>query len=1533
MIRKLSLFLVASVMVVLRADTAAAIDQAACCLPTTSRLDSLMNPTQFSGDEKFFSSPSGSPNILFIIDTSSSMYAWPTTWPTVKGCSHSFFEELGYDKDEVYPRLWTSMTTQSNEWFATNKYYNAHEDGYGRDFQSPPENNSLVDAWANVTDACKGVSTKAADRTQCQTCLDSKGYYVQDSSTRRVKGNFLNFYAPRDSGAVKVLADVVHALPEARFAVMSFETVGSEGCWKSSSGVNSLCMLQEMSPSCSYPLDADAMKAGRDTFLKNLTNNGSTTKRLSWGRIGTPLADTLYAAGYYFQSRSSGTTSFTKYFTSTHAKPGSAGSTAYNRGDAICYECGFNAVILLTDGDPNGEGGYAALPNAITKQTSTCSSTDCKGNLHKVAKYFWDNDMREDKGGMQRVATYTIGFSEAVTSSKLLQETARVGGGEFFPARSTSELKQALLKILDNINARSNAFTSVAVNSLQSQNSSQLAIIPRMVPASNKGWAGKLFRYEQFNEFVLNEDRNDDKDYDDVYLIDRNGDVVAETQDGDFRKITAFSTPATVTQFGEAAQHYWEAGEELKKDWEQGDETGKVKKPDFGRNIYTVTDNGRMKGGTKDGLINQDDELVEFKLEKLAELQQYLAVSGAPMCPSGTGTGYKPGFILSKMGLTAKQAAEMMNKVRSSVVSADPTSQADYDKLCAALVIQYVRGQDLFDEDGDGSRSNMRPSALGDIFHSAPVVVSPPVDKFLCDLGVSTQCVRTLYSSAEQLGGQATPLKPSKDPIPATCKPGAAMNQGDAYDGFHHKNRMRERLILVGANDGMLHAFSDSKGSVDQACNIHYAPVAGEQGGGKEVWAFIPSDLLPRLQDMLQGHAYYVDGDIMVRDIWSDDNNNGWKDEDEYHTVAVVAEGRGGTHYFALELRWDDAAKPAALAPGFRWMFPQPCTDEALRFGKTLFSLSPKSPPIGPVRFRSASPMPQAEGLPPKDFSERWVTMLSGGWSPGGEKGRGIYMVDVWNGKVDSRRDNLLWKWEFASPGKASSGADKTREFLKYGFVAPVAMADYGPSTEPALDGFFDTAVVGDLGGQLWTMRFHEPGIIDSSGLVTNWSAGRAFAMDRQDVSSSTAERVDKRSPFFYLSSLAYQQDSRALRAFVGTGNRYSILDEGVGICRYDNPQACSKLGCAQTLTNYKVTRGTSDAQTMNSEWGKGTYAKATSTQWTDTPASFNYCGPTTSKSFVKAAFDKRETQTCTRKDGGSSTYAFASTSVECGQYSSDVFDCRVPTTATIDTKNMGDLDVKQPLATSSSVGKNRFFGIWAYGGAQDRVFTEDPNSSSANMADKYDNRRLSDSNDDLRNVTDVVCKADGSCTCASGSTTCVASRPLAAPDSRGWFYEYDGPHHKTASGSAVLASCTMWNSMYSEAVQPQAGESLACSGSYTSRARLFQADFITGAPNCAVGFSNNNAFARYQERSVIAPPPDVSTSIQISKTGQVKYSTIFLEPGPNREKANQTQVSASTDVLQSIYELPVSRGLHECRHLQPGPNGGGKEACLPSGI
>jgi type IV pilus assembly protein PilY1 len=67
---------------------------------------------------------------------------------------------------------------------------------------------------------------------------------------------------------------------------------------------------------------------------------------------------------------------------------------------------------------------------------------------------------------------------------------------------------------------------------------------------------------------------------------------------------------------------------------------------------------------------------------------------------------------------------------------------------CARIVIRYYRGADAL-ANNSADRLRDRPFLLHDIFHSAPVVVDPPVDKRYC--GLTNQCLPTLYASKTRM--------------------------------------------------------------------------------------------------------------------------------------------------------------------------------------------------------------------------------------------------------------------------------------------------------------------------------------------------------------------------------------------------------------------------------------------------------------------------------------------------------------------------------------------------------------------------------------------------------------------------------------------------------------------------------------------------------------------------------------------------------------------------------------------------------------
>jgi type IV pilus assembly protein PilY1 len=127
-------------------------------------------------------------------------------------------------------------------------------------------------------------------------------------------------------------------------------------------------------------------------------------------------------------------------------------------------------------------------------------------------------------------------------------------------------------------------------------------------------------------------------------------------------------------------------------------------------------------------------------------------------------------------------------------------------------LIDYIYGFDSYDENDNGNVTEKRTWVLGDIIHSVPLIVN--------------------------------------------------------YTGS-------DSLIIVGSNDGMLHAFDD-----------------GPTGG--EVWAFIPPDVLGNLNRFRPGqataHPFFVDASPKLKQL-----SDGRK-------ILVFGLGRGGRAYYALDV-------------------------------------------------------------------------------------------------------------------------------------------------------------------------------------------------------------------------------------------------------------------------------------------------------------------------------------------------------------------------------------------------------------------------------------------------------------------------------------------------------------------------------------------------------------------------------------------------------------------------------------------------------
>lgn len=125
--------------------------------------------------------------------------------------------------------------------------------------------------------------------------------------------------------------------------------------------------------------------------------------------------------------------------------------------------------------------------------------------------------------------------------------------------------------------------------------------------------------------------------------------------------------------------------------------------------------------------------------------------------------------------------------------------------------------------------------------------------------------------------------------------PSNSVADTDYYtSALYTEKQDRAPVVFVGANDGMLHAFN----------------ATGESDGGKELFAYIPSWVTPRLHLLtdpnysVNGHQSYVDATPVVAEA-----KVGTGEDATWKTVLVGGTGEGGQGVYAL-----DVSDPSAFS-------------------------------------------------------------------------------------------------------------------------------------------------------------------------------------------------------------------------------------------------------------------------------------------------------------------------------------------------------------------------------------------------------------------------------------------------------------------------------------------------------------------------------------------------------------------------------------------------------------------------------------------
>lgn len=245
----------------------------------------------------------------------------------------------------------------------------------------------------------------------------------------------------------------------------------------------------------------------------------------------------------------------------------------------------------------------------------------------------------------------------------------------------------------------------------------------------------------------------------------------------------------------------------------------------------------------------------------------------------------------------------------------EKSENAFYADYIGQSQVNYVRGKEV-----NGFRS--RSSRLGDIVHSKPVYVGAPSADYPSTFGTSSK----------------------------------------RYSDFFNNKSLRNPIIYVGANDGMLHAFEEST--------------------GKELFAYIPSMLISKLNRLAYKgtrvqpyeHHYYVNATPTVADAFFTIQNK-WK------TVLVGGLGAGGKGVYALDIT------DAPISSD---------TEGVLASTKVLWEFSSEDDPD----------MGQGghEPVITKLHNDKWAAIFSNGWNSRDHKSV-LFIVDLETGDLIKKFD------------------------------------------------------------------------------------------------------------------------------------------------------------------------------------------------------------------------------------------------------------------------------------------------------------------------------------------------------------------------------------------------------------------------------------------------------------------------------------------------------------------------------------------------
>jgi type IV pilus assembly protein PilY1 len=380
-------------------------------------------------------------------------------------------------------------------------------------------------------------------------------------------------------------------------------------------------------------------------------------------------------------------------------------------------------------------------------------------------------------------------------------------------------------------------------------------------------------------------------------------------------------------------------------------------------------------------------------------------------------------------------------------------------------------------------------------------------------------------------------------------------------------------VIYVGANDGMLHAFRD--------CD------------GRELWSFVPQQILPYLKDSLDGsHQYFVDSPPVAY-AHDKDNDGVIEHGDGDRVILVFGLRRGGSSddissgtwggYFGIDVSrpYLDTAPHNSGAPPSMSYGPQMVfsVDSSMNTDYDNMGQSWGQPRLAKVRDDSGNPMVVAfvpggyskhEDLRfgnTQDFPDvSTSSVVPGITEDGGLDDFGYGMTtspasnspDSWDGTEHEMRGRGMYAIKIASLVNSGSGYEP--DFNGAGSIAwdydldDNTELDYPIASDMTAgdldaDGYIDVLYIGDTGGRMW--RFAHPSTINTAiknETVSGWTGNIIFDANNDGPSGTQgtlpSTELDVGRKFFYRPAVSVIGGLTHL--WFGTGDRAHPLNHAV---------------------------------------------------------------------------------------------------------------------------------------------------------------------------------------------------------------------------------------------------------------------------------------------------------------------------------------------------------------------------------------------------